>query len=97
MFKKLAKKIIGKGLSKPSPDGFFLNVRCSNCGEVFKLFINKSWDLGQNFHENGGVSYFLQKEIIGAGCKNRINVKMQFDGDKNPVAREIENGEFVEE
>ena len=97
MFKKLANKLIGRSLSKKSPDGFFLNVRCSNCGEVFNLFINKSWDLGQNFHENGGVSYFLQKEIIGAGCKNRINVKMQFDGDKNPVAREIENGEFVEE
>ena len=96
MFKKLAQKLIGKDISRQSPDGFFLNVRCSNCGEVFNLFINKSWDLGQNFQENGNVSYFLKKEIIGAGCKNRIYVKMQFDRDKNPVSRKIENGEFVE-
>ncbi len=97
MFKKLAKKLFGKEPSTQSPDGFFLNVRCNMCGEVFNLFINKSWDLGQNFHENGSVSYFLQKEIIGAGCNNRIHVKMQFDKAKHPVFKEIENGEFIEE
>ena len=97
MFKKLADKIFKKDTSKSSSDGFFLNVRCNECREQFHLFINKSWELMQNFEKTGGVTYVLQKEIFGAGCKNRIRVKMQFDGEKNLQSRQIENGEFIED
>jgi hypothetical protein len=97
MFKKLSKKLFGGQPSTQPSDGFFLNVRCSNCGETFKLFINKSFDLGQNYRDDGNVTYFLKKEIIGAGCRNRIHVKIQFDTNKKMVSEEIENGEFIEE
>jgi len=97
MFKKLSKKLFGGRPSTQPSDGFFLNVRCSECGETFKLFINKSADLGQDYHEDGSVTYFLKKEIIGAGCRNRIHVNMQFDTGKNKVSEKIENGEFIEE
>jgi len=96
MFKKLASKILGKKPAKPSSDGFFLDVRCNECREQFHLFINKSWELIQNFEENGSVTYSLQKDIIGVGCNNRIHVKMQFDSGKNLQSRQIENGEFIE-
>jgi len=96
MLKELTKRLFGGGPSAQPPEGFFLNVRCSACGEEFKLFINKSTDLAQNFDERGGMSYFLNKEIIGSRCKNLINVKMEFDGNRNLVSREIENGEFVD-
>ena len=94
MFKKLASKLLGKENSKPASDGFFLNVRCSECGEQFNLFINKSWELSQNFEKDGGVTYFLRKTIFGVGCKNRILVNIQFDSAKNLLSRQIENGEF---
>ena len=97
MFKKLADKIFKKDTSKSSSDGFFLNVRCNECREQFHLFINKSWELMQNFGENGAVTYSLQKEIFGVGCSNRILVKMQFDSRKNLKSRQIENGEFIED
>ena len=97
MFKNLIQKFLKKDTSRPASDGFFLKVRCRGCGEQFKLFINKSWDLMQNFQENGQVSYCLKKEIIGVGCKNRIYVTMQFDGRKILLSKEIENGEFIEE
>ena len=97
MFKKLADKIFRKDTSKSPSDGFFLNVRCNECREQFHLFINKSWELMQNFEENGGVTYSLQKEIFGVGCSNRILVKMQFDSRKNLKSRQIENGEFIED
>jgi hypothetical protein len=97
MFKKLTKKLFGGRPSTQSSDGFFLNVSCNNCGEVFNLFINKSWDLGQNIQNDGSVSYFLKKEIIGAACRNRIYVNMQFDTNKNMVSKEIKNGKFIEE
>ena len=99
MFKKLAKKILGKNISKSSSsssDGFFLDVRCGKCREQFHLFINKSWDLMQNFEENGSVTYTLQKDIIGVGCSNRIHVNMQFDSGKNMKSKQIENGKFIE-
>jgi len=97
MFKKLAKKLFGGDASMQLKDGFFLNVCCSTCGEVFNLFINKTTDLFQNFDEKGGVTYSLNREIIGGRCRNLIHVKMVFDGAKNLVSREIENGEFFEE
>ena len=97
MFKKLADKLFSKSASAPSPECFFLNVWCSECGEQFNLFINKSYELMQNFEEDGGVTYSLKKEVYGVGCKNRIFVNMKFDGHKRLVSREIENGEFIEE
>jgi ribosomal protein S27E len=97
MFKRIAKKLFGGGPSGQSPEGFFLNARCDECGEVFNLFINKSTDLAQNFDERGGVNYSLNKEIIGSNCRNLIYVKMEFDGGKNVVSKKIENGEFIEE
>ena len=96
MFKKLAGKLFGKDTSEPSSDGFFLHVRCSECGEQFNLYINKSYELMQNFEKDGSVTYFLKKEVYGVGCKNRIYVNMTFDGSKRLVSREIENGEFIE-
>lgn len=97
MIKKLTAKLFGRKTAKPPSDGFFLDVRCNECQERFHLFINKSWDLMQNFEENGSVTYALKKEIFGVGCKNRIKVTMHFDSAKNPVSKEIENGEFVED
>ena len=97
MFKKLAEKLFGKGTSETSSDGFFLKVRCNECGEQFNLFINKSYELMQNFETDGSVNYKLKKEIYGVGCKNHIYVNMKFDGSKKLVSREIENGEYIEE
>ena len=97
MFKKLTEKLFGKGSSSHKPDGFFLNVRCNDCGEEFNLFINKQFELNQNFHEDGGMDYELKKEIYGMGCRNHIYVTMRFDGQKNLVSQDIENGEFIEE
>jgi hypothetical protein len=97
MLKKWAEKLFGKGTSGPSTDGFFLNVRCSQCGEQFNLFINKSYELMQNFATDGSVNYILKKEVYGVGCKNRIQVTMQFDGGKKLLSSKIENGEFIED
>ena len=96
MLKSFLKKIIGGGSAGVSSDGFFLNVRCSQCGEMFRLFVNRATDLAQDFGEDGGLTYFLNKEIIGSNCRNLIRVHMRFDGAKKPVSRKIENGEFTD-
>jgi hypothetical protein len=96
MFKKIAKKLFG-GSSVPGlSGGFFLNVRCSVCGEEFHLFINTSTDLFQNFDAKGGLSYLLKKEVVGVNCRNLIKVRMEFDGARKLLKKEIENGEFIE-
>ena len=96
MVKGFFKKIFGGGAPRPSTDGFFLNVRCSQCGEAFHLFVNRATDLAQDFNEDGTLTYFLHKEIIGSDCRNLIQVHMKFDGTKKLVSRKIENGEFIE-
>jgi hypothetical protein len=95
MFKKIAKKLFSKDDTR-TEEGFFLNVRCSNCGEEFNLFINKSWELIQNFQADGSVSYALRKEIFGVGCNRRIKVEMDFDSAKNLLSRRIEDGVFID-
>ena len=97
MLKKLAGMFLGKDKSEPSQDGFFLNVRCTQCGERFRLFINKSYELMQNFEADGQVTYALKKMVYGVGCSNRIHVSMMFDSQKKLVSKEIENGEYIEE
>lgn len=96
MLKGLTKRIFGRGSSAAPVEGFFLSVRCGVCGETFRLFINKSTDLAQEFDEQGGVTYSLKKEIIGARCRNLIHVEMEFDGGRNLVSKNIDNGEFIE-
>ena len=56
MFKNLVRKFFGKDHDHPSPDGFFLDVRCSECNDKFHLFIHKSCELSQNFEEDGSVT-----------------------------------------
>ena len=97
MFKKLMGNIFGKKDPGSASDGFFLNVRCSECDDTFRLFIHKSWELSQNFEKDGNVTYFLKKKIYGVGCPNRIFVDMKFDSNKNLVSRQIENGEFIDD
>jgi hypothetical protein len=97
MFKKITKKLFGGSSVPGSSGGFFLNVRCSVCGEEFHLFINTSTDLIQNFDAQGGLSYSLKKEVVGGHCRNLIQVRMEFDGARRLLTKEIENGEFIEE
>jgi hypothetical protein len=97
MFKKLVSKLLSKENSVSESEGFFLRVSCDKCGEQFNLFINKSYELSQNFEQNGSVTYFLKKTVFGVGCKNRILVNMQFDSAKNLLSRQIENGHFIED
>jgi len=96
MLKKLMNKIFGGSLAGASTDGFFLDVRCSQCGDEFHLFVNRTTDLAQEFGENGKLTYFLNKEIIGANCRNLIHVRMRFDETKNLISKNIENGEFID-
>jgi hypothetical protein len=96
VFKRIAKKLFGQGRSSESSEGFFLNVRCGVCGEEFRLFIHWSTDLTQEFDDAGGLSYLLKKEIIGSQCRNRIRVRMEFDGARKLLAKEIENGAFID-
>ena len=97
MLKKIVKTLFGGGPSSTGADGFFLQVRCDRCSEAFRLFINKSTDLVQEFDENENVYYQLKKEIIGANCRNLIHVEMIYDGAKNLVSKQIENGSYIDE
>jgi hypothetical protein len=97
MLKNIIRKLIpSSSASNTASDGFFLHVRCDACGETFRLFVYKSYDLFPRYHPDGSVSYTLKKDIIGAACKNRIHVTMQFDGSKKLLFREIRNGLFLD-
>lgn len=99
MLKKLFGTLFGAAPTSPaagSADGFFLDVRCGECGETFHLFINTSHDLFQEFQPDGSVTYRLKKRIIGTGCRNQMQVLITFDRNKRETHREIEGGAFID-
>ncbi len=96
MLKKLKQFFTSSG-SSSSGNGFFLKARCGKCEEEFNLYIDKTASLAQNYDESSKGGYFLNKEIIGARCPNRMQVRMDFDNNRKLRSRTIENGEFIED
>ena len=79
-----------------SKHGFFLQVRCGKCDEEFNLFIDLNTGLAQKFDSRDRISYFLNKEIVGSHCPNRMQVRMDFNQKRKLLSRSIDGGEFLD-
>jgi hypothetical protein len=74
---------------------FFLDVACDRCGERFHLSINRATDCLQIFDEPG-VVWRLQREVIGAGCRSVMQVRVDIGPGGRIVQRDITNGSFID-
>lgn len=76
-------------------DRFFLDIACDRCDERFHLHINRATDCLQIFDEPG-VAWRLQREVVGAGCRSVMQVRIDIGPGGHIVQREIMNGRFVD-
>lgn len=81
---------------------FPVTVRCSRCGEVIRLRIDRDHELQSIWPpdaEEGDepLEQILRKEIVGDNCQNLICFTLHFDCEHGLISSEIEGGEFVEE
>jgi hypothetical protein len=75
-------------------DRFFLDVACERCGERFHLHINRATDCLQIFDE-AGVAWRLQREVVGARCRESLQVRIDISPGGQIVHREIAGGRFL--
>lgn len=92
------RRLFGGGPTVPAPAAagrFFLDVECERCRERFHLHINRATDCLQIFDEPG-IGWRLQREVVGAGCQSRIQVRLDINARGEIVHREIAHGRFLE-
>jgi hypothetical protein len=91
------RRLFGGGGTSPAPAAagrFFLDLECEGCGERFHLHINRATDCLQIFDEPG-VAWRLQREVVGAGCRARMQVRIDISPGGQIVHREIAHGRFL--
>jgi len=78
--------------------GYWIYVRCNQCGEKLSTRINLYNDLSVNYSKSDDHTYTCQKTIVGRkGCFQRIEVKLIFDSRRKLKDQEISGGAFIEE
>ena len=93
IFKKLASVFS----SQPRGDRnvFWLYVECAHCGEIIESRINLYNDLSADTSDDSKVAYFTRKVLVGnQRCFRPIEVKLQFDQNRNLIDRQITGGQF---
>jgi hypothetical protein len=82
-----------KKLKEGNKDFIFIKLKCSKCGEILNIRINKLYELEQDFDEGG---YILNKEAMDSKCFKIIKVRGKFDNFKNLKEITAEGGEIIE-
>jgi len=81
----------GSNRSSGSDDqGFFLYVRCDNCGAKVRLRVHKQHDL--NYFDGG---YEWVKTIIDSQCFRPMHTVVHFDNNYHITDSELEGGRYI--
>lgn len=73
-------------------DAIVIYLKCSKCGELFRSYLRKGYDLINDYDNNG---FLIIKEYIGAKCPNRIHLHAILDRNYNLIEYTLENGELI--
>jgi hypothetical protein len=104
LFGYLAQILLG---TAPSSNGtapaLNVSVRCSKCGEIITVRVDKANDLLAEYADEASdseemphpIGYTLYKEVVGRSCPNLVHFVMQFDAHRRVTKHRIEGGTFV--
>ena len=78
-------------------------VRCSECGELISVRVDKANDLLAEYPDEDftgdemphPIGYSLHKEALGRQCQNLIHFTMLFDDHRRVTKSQIEGGEMA--
>jgi hypothetical protein len=86
------RRLFGGGEPRPAggDDGFFVYVRCDQCGAAVRLRLHKQHDL--NDAEEG---YVWHKTIVDSRCFRPMVTVARFDRDYQLLEAEIDGGHFI--
>jgi hypothetical protein len=87
--KKFFKKLFSK---KKSYNLLEVKVRCKFCQAEVTVYVNKIYDLEQDFDDGG---YILNKEVQDTKCFRIMKLKGKFNLSKEVIDIKIEGGEII--
>lgn len=89
-------KLFGKGKSEEAgdPHGLPLYFKCTKCGEVIAIRVDKRNDL--NREDGGPGPLLLRKEVMGRKrCFELIRAEIWFDANYAILQADVEGGSLV--
>ena len=69
-------------------------AQCEKCGELFRVIIRKHSELFRTYGNGPGV-YEIKKELIGASCQNKINVRFTLKQNFKEISHEVDGGRLL--
>ena len=76
-------------------DAVWVYVQCSKCGEKLALRLRKSSEIQREEAGNLGYQMFINKAVVGNKCFNRMQLRLEFDGEYRVVNKQLESGTFI--
>ncbi|MEA3439542.1 MAG: hypothetical protein U9R58_04600 [Chloroflexota bacterium] len=94
IFNKLSNLFAPKG----DTYGYWVVVKCNQCGEIIKTRVDLRNDLSLRYDEQGKSTYYCRKVLVGdQHCFQKVEIQLTFDVKRKLVDRQISGGEFVDE
>ena len=90
------KKEKRKGQFYEDKDALVLYFKCENCGEVFRSYLRKGYDIATDYSGETKGKYFIRKEYIGTKCPNIITLYAVFDENYNPIVFELNGAKVID-
>jgi len=82
------------GSGRSQDDGFYVYVQPKACQEILRVRIDLKNSLSL---KDDGSGYFVRKMASGARCPFAVEMRLEFDSNRNMIGKSIENGEYVTE
>lgn len=93
---KLLKGLFGgAGGGAPRDDrADYFHVRCSKCGEIVRVRVDRSNDLAQEFEDGGDhpTGYSATKGVVGNRCFRTMTLSVEYDRSKRVASTSVEGG-----
>ncbi len=86
------RKIFGGKAAAPADEGIYFYVRCSNCGRIVRVRVNRQSDLQPDWDTGG---YSLSKEMMDDKCFRLMRAEITFDSSYAIISQEAQGGTFV--
>jgi hypothetical protein len=86
------RSLFGGGPRAAQDTGLYYYVRPRGCDEVVRVRIHPYNDLSE--HDGGG--YFVRKVVMGSTCFQRVELELEFNGNRVVTDTRVSGGELVD-
>lgn len=84
----------GPALIRDVGEAITIVVQCARCDEEIPVRLRKSSDIQRTF-DSGDCAFFIQKQVVGNQCFNRIHVRLEMDARYRLIDSHVDGGTLI--